>query len=148
MNTGWLIDTSVLSLLVPGRPPVNAALAAWLHAHHEALFISSITVAEIEQGLCKLRRAGGLERADRIEAWLLQLLARAPERILPLDANVARRVGQVSDAATAQGRDPGLADVAIAATALTHQLGLLTCNLRHFLPLGVEVVDPTASLPK
>ena len=142
MNTGWLIDTSVLSLLAPGRLPVNAALAAWLHAHHEALFISSITVAEIEQGLCKPRRAGGLE------AWLLQLLARAPERILPLDANVARRVGQVSDAATAQGRDPGLADVAIAATALTHQLGLLTCNLRHFLPLGVEVVDPTASLPK
>lgn len=148
MSAGWLIDTSVLSLLAPGRPPVDAALAAWLRAHHAALFISAITVAEIEQGLCKLRRAGGLERADRIEAWLLQLLAQAPERVLPLDATVARRVGQLSDAATAQGRHPGLADVAIAATALTHQLGLLTCNARPFVPLGVEVVDPTASLPE
>lgn len=147
MSAGWLIDTSVLPLLAPGRPPVDAALATWLRARHQALFISAITVAEIEQGLCKLRRAGGLERADRIEAWLLQLLAQAPKRILPVDANVARRVGQLSDAATAQGRHPCLADVAVAATALTHQLTLLTCNVRHFLPLGVEVADPTDRLP-
>jgi predicted nucleic acid-binding protein len=147
VSAGWLIDTSVLSMLAPGKPPVDAGFATWLRSHSETLFISAITVAEIEQGLCKLRRAGGLERAGRIEAWLEQLIAQAPQRILPVDARVARQVGQMSDEATAAGRHPGLADVAIAATASAHDLTVLTRNVRHFVPLGVRVEDPAQRLP-
>jgi len=147
VSAGWLIDTSVLSMLAPGKPPVDAGFATWLRSRSETLFISAITVAEIEQGLCKLRRAGGLERAGRIEAWLEQLIAQAPQRILPVDARVARQVGQMSDEATAAGRHPGLADVAIAATASAHDLTVLTRNVRHFVPLGVRVEDPAQNLP-
>jgi predicted nucleic acid-binding protein len=147
VSAGWLIDTSVLSMLAPGKPPVDAGFATWLRSRSETLFISAITVAEIEQGLCKLRRAGGLERAGRIEAWLEQLIAQAPQRILPVDARVARQVGQMSDEATAAGRHPGLADVAIAATASAHDLTVLTRNVRHFVPLGVRVEDPAQRLP-
>ena len=100
------------------------------------------------QGIGKLRRAGGMKRADRLDRWLDGLLATYANRILPLDAQTARLAGQISDAAIAQGRHPGFADVAIAALAQHAGLLLLTCNLKHFQPLGVACADPLIALPE
>ncbi|MDE2076669.1 MAG: PIN domain-containing protein [Burkholderiales bacterium] len=148
MYKGYLLDTSVVSALAPGREAfVPAALAEWLQAHHQELFLPAIAVAEMAQGICKLRRAGGTERADRLDRWLDGLLAAYADRILPLDAHAARLAGQLSDAAMAQGCHPGFADVAIAALAQHAGLLLLTCNLRHFQPLGVACADPLTALP-
>jgi hypothetical protein len=148
LHKGYLLDTSVVSALAPGRgASVPSALVGWLQAHHEALFLPSIAIAEMAQGVGKLRRAGGAERADRLDRWLDGLLAAYGERILPLDAHVARLAGQISDAAMARGCHPGFADVAIAALAQHGGLLLLTCNLRHFQPLGVGCVDPWVALP-
>jgi predicted nucleic acid-binding protein len=144
---GYLLDTSVLSLLAPGRPAPTAAFASWLRVRTDRLHISTVTVAEIEQGICKLRRAGGMERADRLADWLDALTALHGQRILPLDARVARLAGALSDQAIATGRHPGFADVAIAATARAHDLMLLTCNGRHFEPLGIAYHDPLDGLP-
>ena len=148
MTKGYLLDTSVLSALAPGREAfVPAPLAEWLQAHHKELYLPSIAVAEMAQGIGKLRRAGGTERADRLDRWLDGLLATYADRILPLDAQAARLAGQISDAAIAQGRHPGFADVAIAALAQHADLLLLTCNLKHFQPLGVACADPLIALP-
>jgi predicted nucleic acid-binding protein len=68
-------------------------------------------------------------------------------RILPLDAAVARVLGKLSDQARSAGHAPGLADLAIAATAACHGYTVLTRNLRHFRPLAVPSHDPFASLP-
>jgi predicted nucleic acid-binding protein len=143
-----LLDTSVVSALAPGREAfVPAALATWLQAHHKSLFLPSIAVAEMAQGIGKLRRAGGAERADRLDRWLDGLLAAYADRILPLDAHAARLAGQISDAAIAEGCHPGFADVAIAALARHAGLLLLTRNLKHFEPLGVACADPLVALP-
>ena len=143
-----MLDTSVVSVLAPGREAfVPSPLPAWLQAHHEALFLPSIAIAEMAQGIGKLRRAGGVERAERLDRWLDGLLATYAHRILPLDAQAARLAGQISDAAIAQGRHPGFADVAIAALAQNAGLLLLTRNLKHFEPLGVACVDPLLALP-
>lgn len=148
MHKGYLLDTSVVSALAPGREAfVPAALAEWLQAHHQELFLPAIAVAEMAQGICKLRRAGGTERAGRLDRWLDGLLAAYADRILPLDAHAARLAGQLSDAAMAQGCHPGFADVAIAALAQHAGLLLLTCNLKHFQPLGVACADPLTALP-
>ena len=147
MTSGFLLDTSVVSVLAPGKPSPDNALAAWLREQSEKLYISAITIAEIEQGICKLRRAGGRERADHLEKWLDALLDDGSERILPLDAKTGRVAGGLSDKALAAGRHPGFADVAIAATAIAHDLVLLTCNGKHFEPLGVPFVDPIERLP-
>jgi len=145
---GYLLDTSVVSVLVPGREAfVPTALGEWLQAHHQQLFLPAIAVAEMAQGIGKLRRAGGAERADRLDRWLDGLLAAYADRILPLDARAARLAGQMSDAAMAQGCHPGFADVAIAALAQHAGLLLLTCNLKHFQPLGVACADPLIALP-
>ena len=145
---GYLLDTSVVSALAPGRDAfVPTPLIEWLQAHHKELFLPSIAIAEMAQGIGKLRRAGGMDRADRLDRWLDGLLAAYADRILPLDARSARFAGQISDAAAAQGCHPGFADVAIAAMAQNAGLLLLTCNLKHFQPLGVACADPLIALP-
>lgn len=145
---GYLLDTSVVSVLAPGREAfVPPAFGAWLLARHQRLFLPAVTIAEVAQGIGKLRRAGGTDRADRLDRWLDGLLAAYADRILPLDAHAARLAGQLSDAAQAQGRHPGLADVAIAALAQRAGLLLLTCNLKHLEPLGVACADPMVALP-
>ena len=149
MHSGYLLDTSVISVLAPGREDlVPAPLRLWLQAHHERLFLPCIAVAEMAQGIGKLRRAGGAKRADRLDRWLDGLLAAYEDRILPLDALAARLAGQISDAAMAQGCHPGFPDVAIAALAQKAGLLLLTCNLKHFQTLGVACVDPLIKLPQ
>ena len=106
-----------------------------------------ITVAEIERGICKLRRAGGAERAARLTEWLDRLLETFDDRLIHVDAEIGRAAGRMSDAATAKGVNPGLADVLIAATARTRDLLLLTRNGRHFDALGVAHADPFVALP-
>ncbi len=138
----------MVSALAPGREAfVHTPLREWLLVHHKELFLPVIAVAEMAQGISKLRRAGGTERADRIDRWLDGLLATYKDRILPLDAQAARLAGQMSDAARAQGCHPGFADVAIAAMAQNAGLMLLTCNLKPFQPLGVACADPLMALP-
>jgi predicted nucleic acid-binding protein len=145
---GYLLDTSVVSALAPGREAiVSTGLVQWLQAHHKELYLPGIAIAEMAQGIAKLRRAGDAERADRLDSWLDGLLAAYADRILPLDAKAARIAGHISDAAVAQGRHPGFADVAIAALAQHEGLLLLTCNLKHFEPLGVPCADPLVALP-
>ena len=148
MLKGYLLDTSVVSVLAPGRESfVPTPLSEWLQAHHKQLYLPCIAIAEMAQGIGKLRRAGGAERADRLDRWLDGLLSIYADRILPLDAQAARLAGDISDAAMAQGRHPGFADVAIAALAKNAGLLLLTCNLKHFEPLGVACADPLVALP-
>lgn len=147
MSQGYLLDTSVLSLLAPGRTPPSDALTSWFRANGDRLYLSTVTVAEIEQGIRKLHRAGGRERAELLDQWLDSLIHGGAERILVLDVAIGRAAGKLSDQALAMGRHPGFADVAIAATAIVHDLILLTRNGRHFSPLGVAHADPLNELP-
>lgn len=145
---GYLLDTSVVSALAPGREAfVPAGVVEWLQVRHTELYLPAVAIAEMSQGISKLRRAGGAERANRLDHWLVGLLAAYQNRILPLDAVVARLAGQISDVAIAQGRHPGFADVTIAAIAQHSDLLLLTRNLTHFEPLGVACFDPLIALP-
>ena len=147
MSAGYLLDTSVVSLLAPGRSTADETLVEWIRNHHDALYVSAITVSEIEQGICKLRRAGGADRADALARWLDALIDNGGDRILSFDARTGRIAGALADRAIAAGRHPGFADVAIAATAVAYDLLLLTGNGKHFAPLGIAFNDPTEGLP-
>ncbi|TKT82978.1 type II toxin-antitoxin system VapC family toxin [Aquamicrobium sp. LC103] len=147
--TRFLLDTSVLSAFAPERSPASEGIKRWMAEQGEAetLFIPSIAVAEIERDVRKLRRAGGDVRADRLGEWLDGLIGLFGDRIAAIDANVARVAGAIDDAATAKGRNPGLADVLIAAIAKTHGMTLLTTNGRHFQFLEVDYANPFEKLP-
>ena len=109
--------------------------------------MSSVTGAEIEDGVAKLRREGASRKSADLTAWLDTILHLYGDRILAFDAATARIAGALSDRARGFGHSPGLADVIIAATAQHQGLIILSRNLRHFEPLGVEVVDPFVRLP-
>jgi predicted nucleic acid-binding protein len=142
LTTGYLVDTSIVSALAPGKPPLRNDVASWLRSKTDELFLPAIVLAEIEQGICKLRRQGGTERANALTRWLDELVLFYGRRLLPFDARAARLAGQISDKAAAAGHHPGFADVAIAAIAGQHALVILTRNLRHFAGLGVVYLDP------
>jgi toxin FitB len=142
----YLIDTNVISAGAPSRL-APAELVAWMEAQSALLFLSAVTVAEIEDGIAKLRRQGMTRKSADLTAWLETVLHLYGNRILAFDTTTARIAGALSDRARGQGEAPGLADIIIAATAQHHGLTILSRNLRHFLPLGVPVLDPFAALP-
>lgn len=115
--------------------------------HSAQLYISAVTVAEIEDGIAKARREGATRKAADLAAWLETLLHLYGARIFAFDTATARYAGALSDRARGQGQVPGFADIIIAATALQHGLTILSQNLKHFAPLGVRVLDPFAPLP-
>jgi predicted nucleic acid-binding protein len=118
-----------------------------MDAHSASLFLSVVTVTEIEDGIAKLRREGARRKSLDLTAWLETVLHLYDDRILAFDTPVARIAGTLTDRARGQGHAPGFADVIIAATARRHELTILSRNLRHFEPLGVSAHDPFLGLP-
>lgn len=147
MTKGFLLDTSIVSMLAPGRNDATPELVAWLRAHNDQLHTSSIVVFEISQGVAKLVRTGSQRKAASLGSWLQSHIDDFGDRVLALDVESAHMAGVIADAALSIGKHPGLADVLIAAIAKVHDLTLLTRNVRHFGPLGIDVVDPLVSLP-
>ena len=113
----------------------------------DRLFLSVVTIAEIEDGVAKCRREGASRKAGLLTDWLETLLHLYSARILPLDITAARTLGTLSDRARAAGHAPGFADLAIAATATCRGYTVLTRNLRHFRMLKLPAHDPFESLP-
>ncbi len=111
------------------------------------LFLSVITVAEVEEGIGRSRRLGAHRKADRLAEWLEAVLHLYAARVLPVDVATARAIGVLADRARGAGQAPGRADLAIAATALRHDGTVLTRTIRHFAPLGVQALDPFEALP-
>jgi predicted nucleic acid-binding protein len=144
----YLVDTNVISAAAaaPSRP-VPPAVVEWMDLHSASLFISAVTVAEIEDGIAKSRREGAARKSADLAAWLETILHLYSDRVLAFDVPTARIAGAMADRARGQGQAPGLADIIIAATAQHHALTILSRNLRHFEPLGVVVIDPFMRLP-
>ena len=147
-SDSFLVDTDVISAGAPTKAAARDDLVAWMDANSDRLYLSAVTVAEIEDGLAKARRTGAARKARGIDAWLETLLHLYAARILPFDVDAARVAGRLSDRARASGHAPGFADLAIAGIAVANGLALLSRNVRHFAPLGVKVQDPFRALPE
>ena len=146
--SGYLLDTNVVSAFAPGRSTGSPQLAQWLEARSDLLFLSVISIVEVEAGICKLRRTGAKARADLLTAWIEQILGAYDERILAFDLAAGKVAGALSDQARAAGSNPGFADIAIAATAQRYDLVLLTANVRDFRVIGVRYANPFEALPR
>lgn len=143
----FLVDTDILSASSPARVVPSRDLAGWMDTHTDLLFVSTVTVAEIEDGIAKARREKASRKAAALDEWLRTLLHLYSNRVLAFDLAAAHAAGILSDRARAGGHAPGFADIAIAATAMSRKLTILTRNLRHFAPLGVPAHDPFDRLP-
>ena len=142
----YLLDTNVVSLFDPRRAGEAAPVVEWMREHDPLLFLSTITLTEIEAGILKLRRKNKDARFRQLVALRDGLLADFRERLLPLDVEVALTLARLAEAVRPMVIERF--DLIIAATAAVHGLTVLTRNVRHFQPTGVPVIDPMQTLPQ
>lgn len=137
--SGFLLDTYVISELV--KPSPEPRVCAWIDAVEESsLYLSVLTLGEIRQGVARL--AVGKRRV-RLDRWLREdLPARFDGRILAVSAAVADRWGVLSARATMKGQPVPVIDGLLAATALCHDLILVTRNTADVAAAGVRVLNP------
>jgi predicted nucleic acid-binding protein len=135
----FLLDTNVVSEWVRPRPDHN--VVAWLaEVDEEQVFMSVVSFAELRHGV-DLLPAG--RRRDRLEDWIADDLAtRFDGRVLDIERRVADAWGRVMARSQRAGRRLGSMDAFIAATAESHELTLVTRNVRDFDGVGIPLHDP------
>jgi hypothetical protein len=136
----YLLDTNVLSEL-RRRDRTNPAVAAWADAVHPGdLFLSAITILEIEAGTLTLHRRDKIQGA-MLRAWIdNKVLPTFENRILPVDTAVALRCARLHVPVPRSERD-----ALIAATALVHRMKLVTRDIADFAPMEVDLLNPWES---
>jgi len=135
----YLLDTCVISELVKKKP--DAAVIEWVEAEdEELLFLSVLTIGEIQKGIAKLKDSA---RKATIQRWLdTDLRERFAERIVPVSENVALTWGLIQGEAEAKGTPIASIDALIGATAIEHNLAVVTRNENDIRPTGARMINP------
>ena len=133
----YLLDTCVLSEYKKLRP--DRKVMAWLdNTADDSLFLSVLTIGEIEKGIVRMSPS---KRKTDLEGFVDILLARFDRRLFDLDAPIMRRWGKLVGTLQTKGRILPVIDSLIAATALEHNLTIVTRNQDDFEPTGAKVLN-------
>ncbi len=137
---GYLLDTNVVSELSKRNPAPNVVF--WFQdAPEQRLFLSVLVLGEIRQGIERLRKRSP-KRAASLDEWSEELLSWFPQRVLPVSGDVADQWGRLNAIRTVP-----VVDGLLAATALVHNLTLVTRDVGDVVDLGVAVVNPWMTEP-
>lgn len=132
----WLLDTNIVSELRKGDR-ANVGVRDWFADVDDAdVYTSVLVLGEIRRGIESIRRRDA-PAALALEQWLIRVATGFGDRVLPIDARVADRWG------TLNVPDPiPTVDGLLAATALVHDLTLVTRNVRDVAGTGARTLDP------
>lgn len=133
--TRYLLDTNVLS--EPLKPQPDANVMKFLAgAPDHSLHISALSLGEIRKGILKIEKTN-TAKAQRLSQWAEDLETGYEDYILPVDQHVAKLWGELS-----ADRLRPVVDTMLAATAIYHNLILVTRNLQDMKDTGVKILDP------
>lgn len=137
--SGFLLDTCAISEGTKPRP--DAGLSAWLKSVEPSqAYLSVVTLGELRKGIEVLEDHA---KAARLQAWLTSALpSQFAGRVLPFDAGVADRWGRLVASLQRNGITLSPIDSLIAATALHHDLSVVTRNENDFVNAGVSITNP------
>ena len=127
----YLLDTCIISKLRKLQKKDDPALSTWIKKHQESqFFLSVLTIGEIQQGI---RNLNDLKYRRVLEDWLLgELIPRFSKKILDIDFRVASKWGELSGLYMKKGKTLPVIDCLIAATAIVHDLIVVTENTKDF----------------
>ena len=135
----YLLDTNVVSEL--RKPKPHQGVVEWVrNAPDESLYLSAVTVGEIQAGI-EITREQDSEKAREIEDWLDSVAQ--TYNVLAADTSIFRRWAQLMH----RRSDHHLEDALIAATALVRNLTVVTRNVGDFKPFGVVLINPFTRAP-
>ncbi len=123
----YLTDANVLSEAT--RPSPDSKVLAWLERHEKELFLSAVTVGELQRGVALYPQS---RKRAALAKWLGQVLETFVGRILPVDSQIAVAWGNYYAARQQKGHKPPALDSLVAATALVHDLTVATRNPDDF----------------
>ncbi len=130
----YLLDTNVVSEFRRNRP--HGAVLAWASAvRDDQLHIAAATIGEIQRGI-ELTRDRDPAKAAQIDAWLERLAA--THNVLSMDTAIFRCWARLMH----RRSDTHQEDAMIGATALVHDLTVVTRNIRDFVSFGVKLLNP------
>lgn len=137
--SGFLLDTNCISELVRSKP--EPRVLEWMEAADESLlYLSVLTLGEIRKGVAGLPQS---KRQTQLEMWLeVDLQARFSRRILSIDAPIADRWGLMAAQAKRKGRALSAIDGLLAATAMHHNLTIVSRNISDFANTQVTTLNP------
>lgn len=135
----FLVDTDVISEARKGEKANTGVRDFFDKAsrHNIALYLSAVTIGEFRQGVETIRHRGDSAQSARLERWLDRLTVDYADAILAFDQEVAQIWGRLR---VLHPENP--LDKQIAATALIHDLTVVTRNTDHYRPTGVPIVNP------
>lgn len=134
-----LLDTNVVSEVMTRAP--SLAVIRWLDEQHAAeVFLSSITIAEIQYGLHAMPK--GKKRNSLSQQFDEFIAAGFSHRILSFDDNAARRYGILMAERKARGKPMSILDGQIASIALAHNLTIVSRNTKDFEECGLKIINP------
>jgi len=137
--SGFLLDTNCISEVIRVNP--NPGVAQWINSTDESiLYLSVLTLGEIGKGIAAL---GASKKRSKLQEWLeLDLKRRFAGRLLTIDDEIAYRWGVAAGQAKLAGHSLGVIDGLLAATAIHHNLTLVTRNTTDFAITHVPMINP------
>ncbi len=136
-----LLDTCVISEIVKPKPVKK--VISWLEGVDDySLFLSVLTIGEIQKGIFKLRQVD-TKRSEKYEHFLQdKIIDQYRDRILMLDLDVMMSWGTLMGEKSAKGEPMPIMDGLIAATALTHDMTIVTRNVKDFQRIRLKIFNP------
>jgi toxin FitB len=132
-----LVDANVLSEAT--KPEPDPRVVEWLRKNERSIVVDPVILGEVRFGILLLARGA---RRSKLERWFEEGVGRI--QCLPWDSTVGLHWAQLLADLRRRGRPMSIKDSLIAASALTHDLTLVTLNQRDFKPAQVKLADPSA----